>query len=106
MNLSRIVPGWEWLRGYRRGDLRGDLFAGMVVAVMLVPQGMAYALLAGLPPVVGILQLLMGILRRGFLTHVISHAVMSGFTSAAAIVSLLSSAQASPRHTPDARSFE
>ena len=44
----------HWLRHYRRSMLSGDISAGIVVAMMMVPQGMAYALVAGLPPVVGI----------------------------------------------------
>jgi len=44
----------HWLRHYRRTMLTGDIGAGIVVAMMMVPQGMAYALVAGLPPVVGI----------------------------------------------------
>jgi SulP family sulfate permease len=43
-----------WLRHYRRAMLSGDISAGVVVAMMMIPQGMAYALVAGLPPVVGI----------------------------------------------------
>ena len=43
-----------WLRHYRRAYLAGDLSAGVVVAMMMIPQGTAYALVAGLPPVVGI----------------------------------------------------
>jgi SulP family sulfate permease len=50
--VGGLVPGW--IRNYGRGDLRGDLVAGLTVAIMLVPQGMAYAALAGLPPVVGL----------------------------------------------------
>lgn len=130
---------------YAREDLWGDVSAGATVAVMLVPQAMAYAMLAGLPPVVGlyaattpllayavfggsrhlavgpvamvsllvaaacspiarpgspeymtavavltlltgVLQLLLGWLKAGFLTNFVSHAVISGFTSAGAIV--------------------
>ena len=48
------MPAVGWLRRYRREDLGGDLSAGLIVAVMLIPQGMAYAMLAGLPPVVGL----------------------------------------------------
>ena len=44
----------QWLRHYRRALLPGDISAGLVVAMMMIPQGMAYALVAGLPPVVGI----------------------------------------------------
>jgi SulP family sulfate permease len=43
-----------WLPGYDRGDLSSDAVAGLTIAVMLVPQGMAYAMLAGLPPVIGL----------------------------------------------------
>ncbi len=43
-----------WLRHYRRAMLPGDISAGIVVAMMMIPQGMAYALVAGLPPVAGI----------------------------------------------------
>lgn len=147
--LERVVPAWGWLRGYRRADLGGDLAAGATQAVMLIPQAMAYALLAGLPPtaglyasglpllayavfgssrqlavgpvamisllvarglagegpagsppylaaalvlavLVGASQLLLGLLRLGFLANFISHGVISGFTSAAALVILLS----------------
>lgn len=44
----------HWLRHYQRAKLPGDISAGMVVAMMMIPQGMAYALVAGLPPVVGL----------------------------------------------------
>lgn len=143
--LDKIIPALRWLRTYDRDDLSGDLSAGLVVAVMLIPQGMAYALLAGLPPViglyastlplivyalfgtsrqlavgpvamvsllvlsgvstlaspgtpeyisfvlllalmVGVLQLAVGLIRAGFVVNFLSHAVISGFTSAAAIV--------------------
>lgn len=49
---TRLVP--PWVAGYGAAALRGDLLAGLTVAVMLVPQGMAYALLAGLPPYYGL----------------------------------------------------
>ena len=50
---ARLVPIWQWLPGYDRSWLRGDLSAGLTVGVMLIPQGMAYAMLAGLPPATG-----------------------------------------------------
>jgi sulfate permease, SulP family len=143
--IDRYLPALTWLRGYQRSDLPADLVAGVTVAVMLVPQGMAYAMLAGLPPVVGlyastvpllayallgssrqlavgpvaivslltlsgvsalaepgsveftrlaallalmvgVLHLALGVLRAGFVVNFLSHAVVSGFTSAAAIV--------------------
>jgi sulfate permease, SulP family len=147
--IRRIFPTLEWLRHYKRTDLRGDLSAGLVVAIMLVPQGMAYAMLAGLPPViglyastvpllvyalfgssrqlavgpvamisllvfagisdlaepaseqylgfvfllalmVGVIQFAMGFFRVGALINFLSHAVISGFTSATAIIIILS----------------
>jgi len=44
----------HWLKNYRHSLLAGDISAGIVVAMMMVPQGMAYALVAGLPPVAGL----------------------------------------------------
>ncbi len=52
--VARHLPIVGWLGGYRRRDLRSDLAAGITVGAMLVPQAMAYALLAGLPPEVGL----------------------------------------------------
>lgn len=51
---SRQVPGLVTARTYERRWLRSDLMAGIVLAAILVPQGMAYAELAGLPPVNGL----------------------------------------------------
>jgi SulP family sulfate permease len=143
--LEQYIPILNWGRHYKRADLTGDLLAGIIVAVMLVPQGMAYAMLAGLPPEVGlyasivpliiygvlgtsralavgpvalvsllvatgvsslaepgtavywqlaltlafmiaIIQTIMGFLRVGFLVNFLSHPVLTGFTSSAAIL--------------------
>jgi high affinity sulfate transporter 1 len=51
---EHLVPGISVARHYRRAFIRPDLVAGVVLAAMLVPQGMAYADLAGLPPVTGL----------------------------------------------------
>ncbi len=52
--VASAVPGIGVLRSYRRGWLRKDLVAGLVLTALLVPQGMAYAQLAGLPPITGL----------------------------------------------------
>ncbi|MGW4755949.1 SulP family inorganic anion transporter [Streptomyces chartreusis] len=53
-----LVPGVVALLGYRRSWLRGDVLAGVTVAAYLVPQVMAYAGVAGLPPVAGLWAIL------------------------------------------------
>src|SRR6516225_917007 len=53
-SFERWVPGVRTLREYRRPWLRSDVIAGLVLAAILVPQGMAYAELAGLPAVTGL----------------------------------------------------
>ncbi len=53
-SVERWVPGVRALRTYERAWLRPDLIAGIVLAAILVPQGMAYAELAGLPAVTGL----------------------------------------------------
>ncbi|MFZ8891421.1 MAG: SulP family inorganic anion transporter, partial [Pseudomonadales bacterium] len=44
------VPAWQWLSTYSRKDFGDDLLASVIVKIMLIPQSLAYALLAGLPP--------------------------------------------------------
>ncbi len=139
------LPLVRSLAGYGGGDMRADVAAGATVGVMLIPQGMAYALVAGLPPVyglyaalvplavyaalgtsrqlavgpvamvsllvadgvgplaaddptryaalavilaglVGLIQFGLGVVRGGFLVNLLSHPVLAGFTSAAAII--------------------
>lgn len=52
--VATWAPGWPALRHYRGEWLRGDLLAGVTVAAYLIPQVMAYATVAGLPPVAGL----------------------------------------------------
>ena len=52
--LYRLFPFLAWLPGYSGMLLKHDLMAGLTVAVVLIPQSMAYAMLAGLPPVYGL----------------------------------------------------
>jgi SulP family sulfate permease len=143
--LRRTLPVFEWLPGYPRTTFTSDLAAGLTVGAVLIPQGMAYALVAGLPPVIGLyaavfpivayaalgrsrqlavgpvaivslltaagleplaggdtqdyvdlaatlalmvgaLMILMGVARLGFVADLLSHPVLSGFTSAAALI--------------------
>ena len=49
-----IFPALKWLKTYHPGHFKADVVAALIVLAMLVPQGMAYAMLAGLPPVMGI----------------------------------------------------
>jgi len=145
VSVENIFPILKWLPTYKKEWLKGDLGAGLTVGVMLIPQGMAYASIAGLPAVyglyasivplliyaifgtsrqlavgpvamvslltatalgsiaglsiseyinyalilaliVGVLQFLLGLFRLGFLVNFLSHPVISGFTSAAALI--------------------
>jgi high affinity sulfate transporter 1 len=54
VNLATLVPGVEMLKRYRREWLAKDVVAGLVLTALLVPQGMAYAELAGLPAITGL----------------------------------------------------
>ncbi len=145
MKLKSLIPILEWLPNYKKEYLGGDLSAGLTVGIMLIPQGKAYAMIAGLPPVFGLyaalipqviygilgtsrqlsvgpvamdsllvaaglgalslsgieeyigmaiflalfmgsIQFLLGIVRMGFLVNFLSKPVISGFTSAAALI--------------------
>ena len=139
------LPILDWGRRYDRDTLTGDLVAALIVTIMLIPQSLAYALLAGLPPEVGlyasvapllmyavfgssrvlavgpvavvslmtaasigqfaaagspaywaaaitlaflsgVMLLVMGVLRLGFLANFLSHPVISGFISASGLL--------------------
>ncbi|MHA7102421.1 SulP family inorganic anion transporter [Roseivirga pacifica] len=143
--MKQFLPILSWLPNYKKADLSGDVFAGITVGIMLIPQGMAYALIAGLPPVyglyasvvpqiiyaifgtsrqlsvapvamdsllvatgvsvmategseayvtyaimlaffMGVAQFLLGAIRMGFITNLLAKPVISGFTSAAALI--------------------
>jgi len=144
-SILKLFPILETLRSYNAKWIRHDITAGLTVGIILIPQGMAYAMIAGLPPqyglysavipilvytlfsnsrqlsigpvamdslivattvsvlaeegtdaylqiallltlLVGIFQLLMGVLRLGFIVNFLSRPVIVGFTSAAAII--------------------
>jgi len=52
--LRRYVPVLDWGRSYGREALQNDLMAAVIVTIMLIPQSLAYAMLAGLPPEAGL----------------------------------------------------
>jgi SulP family sulfate permease len=52
--VKQYIPAIDWLGDYDRQDLSGDLTAGIITAILLIPQAMAYSILAGLPPEVGL----------------------------------------------------
>jgi SulP family sulfate permease len=54
MSLPALIPGLRSLRHYDRSDLPGDLIASVIVTIMLIPQSLAYAMLADLPPQAGL----------------------------------------------------
>ncbi|MGK0363372.1 MAG: SulP family sulfate permease [Saprospiraceae bacterium] len=148
--LKNTFPLINDLSGYSRSFFTADLIAGLTVGVLLIPQGMAYAVLAGLPPIyglyggliplflyaffgtsrqlsigpvavssivlaegisrlgveplstefigyaiaaglfIGLLQMIFGLLKMGFLVNFLSQPVIAGFTSAAAFIILAS----------------
>lgn len=54
MNLERLIPLYGTLKKYQSRNWRQDILAGITVSVIFIPQGMAYALLAGMPPIYGL----------------------------------------------------
>ena len=49
-----LIPASEWLAGYQRRNLLNDTVAAVIVTMLLIPQSLAYALLAGLPAEMGL----------------------------------------------------
>jgi len=54
LSIKQIFPILEWIPNYKREFLKGDLSAGLTVGILLIPQGMAYAMIAGLSPIYGL----------------------------------------------------
>tara|TARA_B100000497_G_C7668219_1_gene403043 strand:- start:72 stop:1802 length:1731 start_codon:yes stop_codon:yes gene_type:complete len=52
--LRGLIPILEWLPNYNSSRFKGDFIAGITVSIILIPQGIAYALIAGLPPIYGL----------------------------------------------------
>ena len=65
--LARYLPILDWGKGYGRETLSSDMVAAIVVTIMLIPQSLAYAMLAGLPPEVGLYASIFPILAYALL---------------------------------------
>jgi SulP family sulfate permease len=90
-----------WLRHYRRDWLAGDLVAGLIVTVLLVPQSLAYAMLAGLPPQAGLYASILPIVAYALLGSSMSLAVGPAAVCSLMTASLLAplATQGSPEYT-------
>ncbi len=98
--LTRFLPFLEWFKGYNLGALRADFLAGLTVALVLIPQSMAYAQLAGLPAYYG--------LYASFLPPMIAALFGSSrqlATGPVAIVSLMTAATLEPLATTGSEAF-
>ena len=98
--LYRLFPFLNWFKGYDRVALRADLISGVTVALVLVPQSMAYAQLAGLPPYYG--------LYAAFLPPIIAALFGSSrqlATGPVALVSLLTATALEPLATAGSDQF-
>lgn len=99
MNPKRYLPILQWLPGYGRSALASDLLAAVIVTIMLIPQSLAYAMLAGLPPEVGL---------YASITPLVVYAVFGTSRTLAvgpvAVVSLMTAAavgQVAPQGSPE-----
>ena len=65
--LADYLPILDWGRRYNRQTLASDLVAALIVTIMLIPQSLAYALLAGLPPEVGLYASILPLTKFGLM---------------------------------------
>ena len=87
MKLGRYIPLLDWGRHYDRKDLSDDSLAAVIVTIMLIPQSLAYALLAGLPPHIGLYASILPLI--GYMIFGTSRALAVG---PVAVVSLMTAA--------------
>ncbi len=100
MRLGRYFPILEWGRGYSGTTLSNDLIAAAIVTIMLIPQSLAYAMLAGLPPEMGLYASILPILAYALLGT--SRSLAMG---PVAVVSLMTLAAASKIGPPGSAEF-
>ncbi len=100
LNLKQLIPASEWLSHYRAETFKADLLAALIVIAMLVPQGMAYAMLAGLPPVMGL---------YASIFPMIVYAIFGGSPTLSigpvALISMMTYATLSPFYVPGSASY-
>ena len=89
----QLLPAW--LVNYRRDWLAGDITAGLIVTVMLIPQSLAYAMLAGLPPEVGLYASILPLFAYALLGSSMTLAV-----GPVAIIALMTASALSPLAAP------
>ena len=65
--MNRYLPFLQWVKTYKKSYFTKDLVAGLTVGIVLVPQAMAYAMIAGLPPVYGLYAAFLPVLTYMFL---------------------------------------
>jgi SulP family sulfate permease len=54
ITVERIIPSWKWLKTYSLDDLQNDTAASLIFTIMVIPQSLAYAMLAGMPAITGL----------------------------------------------------
>jgi sulfate permease, SulP family len=97
--FERLFIVWPWLKGYSRPMLAADAVAAAVVTLLLIPQALAYALLAGMPPVTGlyasVLPLLVYALMGSSMSVAVGPAALRSIMSMAAVAAVVAPGTAS-----------
>ncbi|OXR50053.1 sodium-independent anion transporter [Pusillimonas sp. T2] len=96
--MKRLLP--DWLKHYRADKLSGDLTAGLIVTVMLIPQSLAYAMLAGLPPEIGLYASVLPLIAYALLGSSMTLAV-----GPVAVASLMTASALAPLAAPGSAQY-
>ena len=96
--MNSGVPLPEWLKTYQSQFIAGDITAGLIVTVMLIPQSLAYAMLAGLPPEIGLYASLLPMVAYALfgssMTLAVGPVAVSSLMTASALIPLASQGSA------------
>src|ERR1700751_5869569 len=101
--LQRLLPIVGWLPGYRRAWLAPDFLAGLAVWAVMVPEGMAYAGIVGVPPIMGLYTLVPALLAYALLGT--SRQLVVGPDNATGLISALSVGAVATQGTADFNSL-